>query len=807
MIEQQYYTRERGGLFSQSDEYDTVAKTPLLKPEYIKRNIHPLCSYDLPEELVRRGETDETKYPPKFLIFPTPTGEMIVGQAVFKSQDYTGLRSTFFMHNFVLSAKEKRRFVKEPEKLFGITGFTDHYNPREGQELPTLAGIPYGGNELYFKDRRLLFNKIRMNEEIFHQLIYAAFQSVHSKRKIIIVLDVPIEELGRCSKALLYHLYLELPWSISEALGVCTYSGKLEAKKSIQITFVDQYTMRYDERTSAEFIFDFVNKRFINMQEDIEAEPYIKAASQYSHNKAAWEKFNRWAEVLSISLKENEKKDVSYYGKVAVLLDMSACLKSGKGYDITNRKIRNGLLKGLFSQFTAEGILEDVRAELSEILEYAITLVHRRIAIGELLSDDELRVLLDFKLKINEGSLEQEAHCVQILLVILEVASRENKIAYMDELFKLIKVYPATYIHLYQAIYERKQLREKIAYRVIDEHLRGITLIEELISAMKDLEIIEPILLSDDYYSQKILIAFHTCLHVADNHMQLLFQVQAWSREHSAGIYQVLREECEGYFVKYASLEEIGSEEALCQIQFDRSYLEENYEVIKDYQRLRTDLSFMSPNKIKINVRVQELIKGYYREKITKDDFYMMVYAFLEPGSEESGPRLNLRKVLEYLYENSLEISLDFIAWSKGQVFYIDQTKFDKQVISFFAEINKEGIKIPADVVKARLGKDSKVKILMKHILSLQKPKLIKRIKAYQKRIISAVLITVGSLAVMGTYCHQEEYNQKRIEEAFNEQVIGLNSIENLIPSISFDKTEVKKIIDERLSEVAVSKE
>ena len=190
VIEQQYYTREQGGLFTQTDGYDTVAKTPLIKLDFIKKNLHPICSYDIPSELQKSGEIDESKYPPNFLIFPTTTGEMIVGQAVYKSKDFTGLRSTFFMHNFVLSDKEKRRYVKEPEKLFGITDFATSHSKEDGRELPTLAGIPYDGEKPYFKDRSKLFLKLGMDNILFHKLIYATFIAASSKKKIYIVLNV-----------------------------------------------------------------------------------------------------------------------------------------------------------------------------------------------------------------------------------------------------------------------------------------------------------------------------------------------------------------------------------------------------------------------------------------------------------------------------------------------------------------------------------------------------------------------------------------------------------------------------------------
>lgn len=797
MIEQQYYTRERGGLFTQTDGYDTVAKTQRLKLDFIKKNLHPLCSYDIPSELQKSGEIDESKYPPNFVIFPTATGEMIVGQAIYKSKDFTGLRSTFFMHNFVLSEKEKRRYVKEPEKLFGITGFATDYSEEDGRELPTLAGIPYESENPYFKDREELFVKLGMDESLFHKLIFATFIAVTSKKKIFIVPNVPIEELDAMAKALLYHLYQEMPWGITEMLGVCTYSGKLEAKKSIQITFLDQNTLRYDAKLGKEFIFDFVNKKFLNVEGDIEAEPYIKIAHHYTHNKLAWEKFNKWADELSVTLKDKSDKTITYYDRIAILFEMSLYLKSRKGYDLSDSKVRKGLMSQLLRHLEAE-ISDEMKTELTEILEYVIALLKEGIKQGELFSKDEMKALLQFKLKKNMGVIEQEAHCIQILLNLLDVASREGKIAYIEEILEEVKKYPMTYVHLYQAIYERPELKERVAYPMIDANFKETSVMEDLIRKMGEWEIIEPILLSDSYYRQRIYMCFDKCLSSATSKVKLLFQVQKWCQEHKNSFYDELQEECESYFVEHINLKEIDSEKTLCMLRFSHAYPEENYEVIMAYQKLRTDLSFMSPNKITVNAKVQELIKMYYKQSVRKDDFYMLVYAFLEPYS--AGPKLNLKRVLGYLNSISADMMVEFIIWSKGQEVYIEKRTFDHQLVAYFTALKQKEGKIPKNVIKEKLGSTAKTKALSEKILKAQRPAFLQFLSTHQKGMAISLGILVSALSIgAGGYYYYQSNNAQKAKENFERQDIDFEAIQKLMPNITLQKESIEAYVKENL--------
>lgn len=797
MIEQQYYTRERGGLFSQTDGYDTVAKSPQLKLDYIKKNLHPLCNYDIPSELQKTGEIDETKYPPNMVIMPGPSGELIVGQAVYKSKDFTGLRSTFFMHNFILSENEKRRYMKEPEKLFGITGFQTNFNVIEGRQLPTLAAIPYDGNNPYFLERERLFSKIGMSQETFHKLVYATFIAANSKKKIFIILDVAIEELGTMAKALLYHLYTALPWSVTEGLGICTYANKMEAKKNIQITFLDKNTIHSDSKAVKDFIFDGVNRKVLNLEGDIESEPYIKTALNYTKNKMAWEKINHWADALSITLKDKSERSIGYYGRVCVLLELSLCLKAGRSYDLTGSKVRKDLMSEILG-YLKSNVADDVRKELFDIMEYVIGILQDEIGIGKLIDRDELKALLNFKLSFCTNR-EQETHCIQILLYLLSVASRDKNYNYINELLEEVHYYKQTYLLLIESICANEELKKQVVYRMINEAFKDVTVLEELIEQMAKFEEIEFILVKDRYYTQVVYEKFGGCLRNIKELIPFLNHLQRWCEIHKGTLYDNLLEEGEYYFLEHLQLKEMGSEAMLCQLRFSRSYPLDNYEVIRDYQTLKNDLSCMSPNKIRINNKVQELIKIFYKQKVNKNDFYMLVYAFLEMDRGTYALKLNLRRVLNYLNDIQTEIMLDFIIWSKGQEMYIDKTKFDSQVVNFFVALKQKEGKVPKEAIEEKLGGQAKTRALSEKILRAVKPAFAKWLNTHGKLAVSmCVIIVVAVGSLVGAFYYQKE-KQEKAEETLKGQNVDLETIAKLMPNFSDDKEDMKRFIEIRL--------
>lgn len=96
LIEQQYYTRGRQGIFRSNEGYDTVAKSPRLDNSFIKKALHPFCVYDAPRELQER-EADPREYPDALICFRAETGELVIGQSVYlRRRFYRTAQYVFF---------------------------------------------------------------------------------------------------------------------------------------------------------------------------------------------------------------------------------------------------------------------------------------------------------------------------------------------------------------------------------------------------------------------------------------------------------------------------------------------------------------------------------------------------------------------------------------------------------------------------------------------------------------------------------------------------------------------------------------
>ena len=786
MIEQQYYTRERGGLFNQTDGYDTVAKSPQLRLDYIKKNLHPLCSYDIPYALQKSGEPDENKYPPNFMIVPLESGETIVGQAIYKSKDFTRLRSTFFMHNFILSEKERRRYIKEPEKLFGITGFASAYDSSEGRQLPTLAAIPYEVSPL-FRDRQRLLDALGISYEVFLKLVAACFTVAHSKKKIFIVLNVPFEYLGEYAKALLYHVYTLLPWGIAERLGVSTYSGKAEPRKNIQITFIDQEALQSASRISKEYIFDFVGQRIAGCEEQVENETYMRIALPYTANKIAWEKYNQLADELAGTMKNSSECDLAFYGRVALLFEMHLFMRGGKPYDLAGSKERKGLLKQLMI-YCKDKLADEVSDEMEELMEYSIGLLHEPINRGLLWDEEEVKAVLQYKLQYKEGSRDHFTHCEQIMLCLLTEATKEKQYAYVDEVLRQARYFLGFYQQLIEACFEDTFLRKHIIYRQVDNSILQVSSVEALMSVMEKWEVVESILLKDGHYRDVVLSCFESVMIKGSSKLQLLSVVQRWCKRHEGILYEEICELYEGYFLSSVNLEqEIPDEKTLLALKFAHQYPEENDEIIRRYQELKTDISAMSPRKLHINMKVQELIKKFYKQNPKREDFYLIVYAFLGRRKQDGEVLLQLKRVLNYLKDIHHDLMFDFIIWSKGQEVYMDKSKFDSQVVSFFVEQKEKKEKIPKDEIKERLGSQVKTQLLAEKILKAQKPAFIRFLDKNKGGVILICSLLIVTTAIgTGAYIYIGTQEKKALEANFQQQVISPEAVLALTKHFSF---------------------
>ncbi|MBC8081174.1 MAG: hypothetical protein H7X86_12575, partial [Gorillibacterium sp.] len=317
-IQQQYYTRGRKGLFQAGEGFDTVAKSPGLDNNFIKKTLHPYCLYIAPQELARRGERDIQLYPAALTVFPVETGELVIGRSVFAGPDFSGQRDVIFSHNFVVPADLREAFLRKPGALFRVTGFTHTYDEGADTSLPELDELEYArGFNLNNPDT--ILQKLGVSEDLFKSLLYAIFSAVSSKKKVYIILNTDVSESSEMAAELLDILYRCLPYEVRCRFGFTTYNNEPQGRKNIDVMFVEKGSIRTDTRSlGKDFLFDFPNERF-PVEEYQGTTDYLDFAWRNRNNPGQWEVFYDFADEALDGLSSQDKILLSNYSQAIVL--------------------------------------------------------------------------------------------------------------------------------------------------------------------------------------------------------------------------------------------------------------------------------------------------------------------------------------------------------------------------------------------------------------------------------------------------------------------------------------------------------
>jgi hypothetical protein len=322
-ISQQYYTRERKGLFRSAEGYDSIAKSNNLDDNFIKKYLHPFCFYDPPRLLDDKDHRDSSKYPESYMLFHLETGDMVVGRSVYVDADFTGLRSTFFTHNYVIPKERCEYYTKNIEKAIFSGGYVSSYNIENGTSIPEIEELPYDPSEDFNGDGVEFLKQIGIDEDIYKRLVYAVFTSLSDKRKVYIALDVNIGDMHKYAKILLKYLFKSLPYEVRRNCGYITYSKEAESKRYINIVFVESDSLRVgNHRTDMEYVFDFVKGRFLNTDIELDNLPYLDFAWNNINNTKRSNKFFSFAEDMTANLKEDKKQELSTYDKLCTLFQI-----------------------------------------------------------------------------------------------------------------------------------------------------------------------------------------------------------------------------------------------------------------------------------------------------------------------------------------------------------------------------------------------------------------------------------------------------------------------------------------------------
>jgi hypothetical protein len=349
-IQQQMYARERRGIFRATEGYDTIAKSSGLDPAFIKKTLHPYCVYDAPAELAARGEKDEALYPETIHLLHLENGDTVLGRSVYQAADFTGLRSAFFTHNYVMAGDSGPDDYRD----WLNAAFASGYNIEEGAELAELERLPLQASAAVVPSARSVLALLNIGEKPFKQLLYAVMAAISGKKKIYVALDVPVTQLPLQAKQLLKALYASLPYAYRRQLGFITYAKEPQSRKAVHLTFVEKGSLRPGDRNiEKDYIFDFANGRFMNVEIDSSEQPYLDFAWDSLERQARADDFYSFAEQMLADMGLERQLAAASYHELSVLFQIE------EGNEMLYERHKPAVMRGLLDYLKASGSVDE----------------------------------------------------------------------------------------------------------------------------------------------------------------------------------------------------------------------------------------------------------------------------------------------------------------------------------------------------------------------------------------------------------------------------------------------------------------
>ncbi|MBD8499656.1 glycosyltransferase [Paenibacillus arenosi] len=330
LIQQQMYTRERSGIFRSTEGYDTIARSNGLDPAFIKKILHPFCMYDAPAQLSNVGEKDESQYPEAVHLIHTEGGQIVLGCSVYQAADFTGLRSAFFTHNYVIPAERSQELVTDYVSWLNAT-FVRSYQLENGAELPELAELTTASAAEVKEEwniespaaMRSVLAQLGIDETMFKQMLFAVMSAVANKKKVYIALDVPISQTSAIARKLLGILYASMPYAFRAQLGFLSYAKEPQSKKGVHVTFVEKGSLRPGDRAiEKDYTFDLTAQRVTNVEADLAQQPYLDFAWRNLDRVERATSFYTYAEHMLSDMGPARSMSLASYHELAVLFQI-----------------------------------------------------------------------------------------------------------------------------------------------------------------------------------------------------------------------------------------------------------------------------------------------------------------------------------------------------------------------------------------------------------------------------------------------------------------------------------------------------
>ncbi len=241
MALQHFYSRipSRVSMFNKADSFDTFAVSDGLSREFIEREISRV--YDSrpglnESEIMRKGEL-----PPAYCQIVAKSGELIQSKINFIARDYTGERSSFFVHSLVFSEEEKRSlFAKKNIRLLDKSAFMNDYDCFDVTNDSSEPVTDYPSKDIFDRKPVDIEKTIaRYDSNMIKRFIYTVLSIACGKGKnVFVILPEELSELSERALDLTESVMQIVPDCLKDELSFVTYSGDYAKYPSFKIKFL-----------------------------------------------------------------------------------------------------------------------------------------------------------------------------------------------------------------------------------------------------------------------------------------------------------------------------------------------------------------------------------------------------------------------------------------------------------------------------------------------------------------------------------------------------------------------------------------
>lgn len=708
MIEQQYYTRERRGIFRSAEGYDSIAKSKGLNDNFIKKYLHPFCFYSPPKSLEEIDERDISKFPQCLTCFQVESGELIIGNTSYVGADFTGLRNTFFTHNFIIPANEKEGYLKDFNRLIFAEGFGSSYDIEKGKLIEQISRLQYDDAGDLKADKRVLIEKLGITKEIFKKMLYAAFMTAEGKKKLYISLNVDIGDISLYAKVLLKHIFMGLPYDLKSNMGFMTYSKEAEARKYINITFVEKGSIRMgDSRYERDYVFDLSQNRIPYNDFNIEHNDYLDFIWESIMSGKSPDEFYRFCQPILADMKQDKRIQLETYDELSRIFQ----IRNGDEQLFVNN--REEILDSFFKYLNKTNRidkeeLDSVFLELLDKEKKDLMEASRYIPTNN--------TILSYMRYYGFGDSSVNVKIAFIILLAIKNSKAFKEASYASQVFKTISKDGDLLKELIDMTFKYNALF--IIEDYFNERLNSITGLKELFNEIKFWTDTSYKIVSEGFFINGTLDKLLGFLEKSRDKIYMGKEIHQFipglcnnsgspqagkaCKEYGEYILKRVKE----YIYRNIELGQLESKDIINLGYLKLGTDEEKYLILEDIRDLMAEDGEKARSSIRERMldkrygiyadNMKSLIKKIYKDNISPSSLENISMAFIQGGTVRE-LKYDAEQMLGYIYSNGGKASVyDYIIWSFENNVFTNTLNYESHkdaVKNYFINDDRDAIK------------------------------------------------------------------------------------------------------------------